>query len=512
MKTLKRTLALIAALTVVATTFAGCGDKKEEDTTKPATTTAAPAATDAAGGDTATDAPEAETTEAPPSEAPQVGAPADDKVTLGTGGSEFTIVSWNANDFPALLATFVGKVDQVDAADATVNVGLIEDATTDTGATINFINLGVGSADAKQTYDNMLSAGEDIDIYAAEADFALDYIGDTSKSADFTTMGFAESDWANAYSYTLEIGKDANGSLRGISWQACPGGYAYRTDLAETYLGVTDTAAMQDLVKDWDTMGQTAAKVYEASGEKTAMAATMGGMWQVFAPARDKAWVVDETLVADDAQSLKFLTMAKDWADKGYVTKVGQWTDAWLPMGQDDSVMGYFVSTWGLGDTIVIGAAGGKTGATFGQWGIVQGPQAFSWGGTWFIVNPATDNGIDAKNFIYDLTLDEETMAAYAKAKGEYMNNKKVMAQGTALANDDITANFGGQDYISLLSEAAANIKMDAKKITRYDSVIKADFMTAVTDYANGNYADETATLDAFKNKVAEDVPAITVN
>ncbi|GHU55054.1 hypothetical protein FACS1894132_10600 [Clostridia bacterium] len=502
MKTLKRTLALIAALTVVATTFAACKDKdKDEKSSSSSTTTTGTSATTAAGETT---------TDGAVDPGPASAKPDDSAVTLKSGGANFTVVAWNPNDFPALLATFAGKVDQVSASDAAVNVDLLKGATTPSGAAINFVNLNVGSADAKQSYDNMLAGGEDIDIYAAEADFALDYIGDSAKSADFKELGYKESDWSNAYKYTLEIGKDANGALRGISWQACPGGYSYRTDLAKEYLGVETPEAMQAKVKDWDTMTATAAELSEKSGGKTAITATLGGIWQVYQPARDKSWVVDNKLVADDAKSLKFVSLAKEWIDKGYTTKVGQWSDAWKPLGQDGSTLGYFVSTWGFGDTILIGAAGGKGGASYGKWGLVTGPQGFFWGGTWFIVNPKTDNGIDAKDFIYELTLNEDTMAKYAKAKGEYMNNKKVMSAGKELANADISENFGGQDYISGLSAAAAAINIDSTKITKYDATIKADFITAVTDYTNGNYASVDATIKAFTDKVYGDIPSLT--
>jgi hypothetical protein len=503
MKTLKRTLALIAALTVVATTLAGCKDKDKESSTSGS---GSGSVTTAAGGDSASDPATTDSGEVVVSTAVK---PDDSAVKLASGGSKFTVVAWNPNDFPALLAGFTGNMDKISASDNAANVALLEGAKTSTGAEINFVYTDTGAGDAKPTYENMLAGGEDLDIYAVEADFALDYIGNPDSAAPLSDLGFKDSDWSNAYKYTLEIGRDSSGTLRGISWQATPGAYAYRTDLAETYLGVKTPAEMQAKVKDWDTMTESAKTVYEASSGKTAMCATIGGMWQVFAPARDQAWVVDGKLVANDPQTVKFIPMMKTWITEGYVTQVNQWEDNWRPLGTSDATMGFFTCPWAMGGTLMTAAAGGVGGDTYGKWGLISGPQNFYWGGTWFVVNPKTDNGIDAKNFIYDFTIDVDTMTAYAKAKGEYMNNKEVMAKGSELANKEVTDNFNGQDYMSVFD--ATTIPIDSKKITRYDATIKEAFLLAVKNYALDESATEDDCIAAFKKDVATKINSIVV-
>jgi len=503
MKTLKKTLALIAALTVVATTFAACGDKTDE---KKSETTDAPKQTEAGGA----------TTEPPVDpDAPAGEKPDDSAVKVKTGGDTFTIVAWNSNDFPALLNAYNGKWDGVSGENSVATATLAANKTTPTGKTIEFIDLDCGGQDSQATYNNMLAGGKDLDIFAAEADFALNYIGDSSKSTDLTELGFKESDWANAYKYTMEIGKNSAGEIRGISWQACPGGYAYRSDLAEQYLGAKNPDEMQAKVKDWATMEESAKTVMEASGNKTAMAATMGGIWQVFSTGRTNAWVKDGKLVADDPATLDYIDMIKRWSEKGYVTKATQWNDAWKQLGQDDSTMGYFVSTWGFGDTILLGAAGGKDGPTYKKWNVVVGPQKFYWGGTWIIVNPATDNGIEAKDFIWALTVDEDTMKQYAIKKGEYVNNKKVIAEvqsDPAVADSTTTINLGGQNWYALLAGVADTLAIDAKQITKYDASIKSQFNTAVEGYVNGKTATKDATIEAFKDGVAKDVTDVEVD
>ncbi len=107
----------------------------------------------------------------------------------------------------------------------------------DTGYTddqINFVNFSVGGGEAAAQYDQYFLGGDDVDLFMVEADWALKYINDDSATAPMSELGFKDEDFAGQYAYTMDIGKDSNGVIKGISWQAAPGGWCYRTDLAET--------------------------------------------------------------------------------------------------------------------------------------------------------------------------------------------------------------------------------------------------------------------------------------
>ena len=54
--------------------------------------------------------------------------------------------------------------------------------------------------------------------------------------------------------------------------------------------------------------------------------------------------------------------------------------------------------------------------------------------------------------------------------------------------------------------DVAAGINLDGK-ITPYDSTIKADYIDAVNNYVKGNTASVDEALNAFKTKVASDLP-----
>lgn len=493
MNTLKRTLALVATLAMAATAFASCGDDKDSSSSSSSSSEASKV--EESSEDTSEDSSDAQdTTKAEES----TGEIAD---SVGKGGDTFTIAAWNADDVPFLIAQWKGlDYDSIQ-----------DDLANDAVDGIKFINFGVGGGDASEKYDNLFKSGDDLDVYFCEADWALKYINDDEKTLPLADLGLGDSDFANIYAYTDEIGKSSDGVRKGVSWQAAAGGFQYRSDLAQEYLGVTSPEEMQAAIGDWDKFVEAAQTVSEKSSGKTALADTLGGMWQAYACGRTTPWVVDNALQIDDFCK-EFADTAKALWDCGGVTKNGQWTDEWTAAGTNDTCMGYFVSTWGFG-SFALDAAGGEGGETYGKWAVCQGPQPFFWGGTWIVVNPKTDNGEEARDFILSATSNEDQMSTYAVNKPEYVNNSKVMddlISSNTVFNEKITNNLGGQNFYAELADNAKTIDFNGL-ITPYDATIKTDFIDVVKEHYLEGGASWDDTVEAFKDKIAEDVTAIDV-
>lgn len=493
MNSLKRTLALIATLALAATAFVGCdngGTSSTPDSSKVDDASKDDASKDDASKDDASKADDDSKAD-DESKADNAGG----EVKLPTGGDQLTIMSWNT-EFPDMVKNYYCKDNGWTEND--------DGTFTKDGVTLNVVAHGVGGGEASQYYDNYFKSDSDLDLYCVEADWALNYLGDDTKSAALADVGISESELGNQYQYTKDIGTTESGVLKGVSWQCAPGGFAYRTDLAEEYLGVKTPEEMQAKVKDWDTFLKTAEEVYTASGDKkTALTTSLGGVWQVFSSTKPSAWVVNNKLVVDDTVT-DFVEMAHTMYEKGYVCPgITQWSSdgSWLAQGQTDSTMGYFVSTWGIGETILESAAGGKGGATYGKWAITTGPQDYYWGGTWLTVAPTCDNADIVADIIRYFTVNDDSMEAYALASSDFVNNKKVM-KGIVDGKKNSNENLGGQDQFAVFMEAADKIDL-AGKLTKYDADIKNEFTTAYDAYNKGDYADVNATIDAFKDAVA---------
>lgn len=467
MKNFKKTLALLAALALSATALYGCGEDKQSSTA-----TNDSKVEDSKTEDSNTGSEDSNTG----SEDPNTGSE--------DGESPLTILCWNANDSKPMVDLFCEK-------------------TGTDPSKIVIQNFDVKGEEAAETYTQYLSKEEnDADIMFLEADWCLQFINDDSYTLPLSTLGYSESDFSDIYGYVVETGKSTTTKeLKGISWQAAAGGYCYREDLAEEFLGVKTPEEMQEKVKDWDAFLATAKELKEKNGP--AISATLGGVWQVYSGSRSTAWVdADNKLVVDD-YCTKYAEFAHELWKNEYVTHATQWTAEWKPLGTSGDTLGYFVSTWGFGPTILEEAAGGDSeGNTMGKWKCIVGPSEFYWGGTWLAPSARINNKELAKEFIDFFTINEEGARAYAEKQGEYMSNKKVMEAIIADGKYEGAPVLGGQNQFVVLNEVANNIDMNGK-ITPYDAVIKSEFSNAVNEYCDGTVDSVEEAMNNFKTNAA---------
>jgi len=375
---------------------------------------------------------------------------------------------------------------------------------------------GVGGGQAKEKYDTYFLSGDDIDLYTAEAGWILSYL-ESSNAAPITDAGLTKSDFPDAYDYTMKIG-ESGGKQMAVSFQAAPGGFAYRSDLAEQYLDVKSPDEMQALVSDWDKFKETAKTVAEKSNKATALTASLGGMWQAFSSVRKEAWVTGGELnISKEVES--FLEMGKEYRSNGWVTKVSQWTPEWNALAQTDKTMGYFASTWGVKDTgtdkdngFLVDSMGASKGKTYGKWAMCEGPQNFFWGGTWLVAHPKADNGNEVQGIMKYFCADYDGMKKYAEKTGDYVNNKKVMGDLVAAGTNKNGA-LGGQDQFQLFDKVAGKISFDPSQVTKDDQTIKDLFMDAASSYADGSkgYATVDDAIQTFKENVGKACKDVSV-
>ena len=449
MSKLTRTLALLATLAMASSAFVACGGGNTESTGSTAeTTAAADGSSEEAADTTAADA------DSEGGEEQSAGG----EITLPSDDDTLTVVCWTDADLANMFDQFSGHA--------------------------KYQNCGDNGGDASTKYATYLNSGDDVDLFVAEAGWILNYINDDSFSAPLSDLGITADDYKDAYQYTVEIGTDNNGVLKGASWQAAAGGYAYNADLAEQYLGVTSPEEMQAKIDSWDKFEATAAELKEASDGKVTIAATIGGLWQAFSTAKNAAWVDGTTIKTDVAK--EFTDMVKGYVDNGYVDPtVDQWSTDWTNVGLNGETLGYFYSTWCLGE----GAQLEQNGGNAGNWRIINGPQTFFWGGSWLCLSPKCNTKLEAQKFVKAFTADKDTMKAYALYSGDFANNKAAMEEIVAEGSNS-NALLGGQDQFAVLSDVAANIKM-SDSISKYDQSLKDTFLTALKD----NISEDTDTI-----------------
>ncbi len=403
----------------------------------------------------------------------------------GGDGDVLTLLAWSGNtDVQAMIDYFC------------------EQTGTDKSK-IKWAQVGSKGEESRDQYKTYLDGDQDADLIFCDAEWAPVYANDDKYTADLSTIGIDKSSYPNAYEYTLAFGTNDAGKFRGATWQATPGGFVYRADYAEQYLGVKTPDEMQALVKDWDTFEQTADKLAKEHG--VALVASEGGLWQVKQCEKKSPWVVDGKLVIDD-DAKDFMNMVKKYVDNGYVSSATQWDDqTWYPTVQTGKALGDFAPTWGLtnGDgTIANNFSGGKDGVM----GLCEGPAKWYWGGTFMEVTAKCNSKDLAKQWIEFFTINEDSMKGYSLKTGDYMNNKSVMKD--IVENEDPANPLTNPMYkdgihqFKTLYKSAEGINLSA---TKYDSVIKGEFNQAVQDYAiNKKTSSVDEAIEAFKKGVGE--------
>ena len=192
----KKVLSALLTTAMLASMLVGCGSSNTE--APAASTDAAPAASTEA----------AATTE----------AAASTEAAATEEGKVFNIYCWN-EEFKSRLTDHYPGYEEVDGT-----TGKIGDITVKWNITPSDDNAYQNNLDATLLKQADAAADEKIDLFLVEADYALKYV-DTDYTMPVKDLGITDADLANQYQYTKDVVTDSNGNLKGVSWQAAPGGW-----------------------------------------------------------------------------------------------------------------------------------------------------------------------------------------------------------------------------------------------------------------------------------------------
>ena len=480
----KRTLSLILATAMVAGSLVGCGGSTS------ASSSSAPAEAPAA---------EAEA-EAPAAEAPAAEAEA---APAADGAAVVNIYCWN-NEFPNRMMDHYPGFEANDPADSTKG-GKIGDTVINFVVTDNKDNMYQNKLDEALSAQAGAADKDKVDIFLIEADYAMKYTDpEVNVAMPLDELGITDADLSKQFQYTKDVVTDADGKIRGSSWQACSGGLIFNREIAKQVLGSDDLETVQAAVADWDAFNATAQKMKDA-GYK--IVATVNDTFRVYSNNVSGKWVQDGKIVVDDNVK-KWADDSKALVDAGMTTTNDMWSDDWSKGFQaPGDVFCYFGPAWLINFSMGADPSKEDDGsiAHAGGWGLVNGPQGFYWGGTWICAAQGTDNPDVVKDIILNMTTNDDIMKDIAVKDSDCVNNKDVL---TALATDETFGNaiLGGQNPYQMLSDGAE--KIDLSNLSEYDQACVEEYQNAMKNFFDGNATYDEA-LAQFMTAVGEKHPEL---
>lgn len=428
-----------------------------------------------------------------------------DSMEATSGGKVLRIRIWN-DEFQSRFRDFYPYVDKSKSGEGV-------DYLTD-GTKVEWVVVANQGLAYQNALDAALKAQKDkkredrVDMFCIEADYALKYVDSDYTLDVIKDVGLTKDLLAQQYEYTQKIATDSKGKLKGTSWQATPGLYAYRRDIAREVLGTDDPDEVQKAVADWTKFEETAAAMKEKG---YFMLSGFDDSFRVFSNNMTGKWVNEDKTINEDQAIKNWITQTKKFTEEGYNNQTTLWDDNWNKgQGPEGKVFGYFYSTWGINFTLLGNSLADKNAeqikgnGLFGEWAVCPGPQAYYWGGTWICAAAGTDNLSLVRDVMYHLTCNADNMKKITEETQDFTNNIAAM---TEIANSDYKSEFlGGQNHIKLFLEAAK--KIDMSNITPYDQGCNERIQSAMADYYKG-----TITLEeAWKNfyiKIAEAYPQL---
>ena len=363
--------------------------------------------------------------------------------------------------------------------------------------TVNYTMIGTDYDTKMQTIVDNRTEGPD--VFYADVKTVKNYI--ESDAWETLTDDPYNIDVSDSEDYTVKIASDSEGNVKALSYQATPGGFWYKRDLAKKYLGSDDPDEISEMLSTTEGMLDVAEKLKEGSNGETHMFASYKDLWQ-FANygMRSVAWVDGNKFQMDDYIP-EFFDLAKTVRDNDYDAKIDTWSEAWYASCADDSVFGYAEPTWGLQYVIQTGAPDSE-----GNWGIASMPAAYFNGGSYLGIYQESQNKELAAEYVKFVCTNKDFLTQYANDKGDYTSLKSVNKE---IADSGYEESWcAGQNTFKFFSDQMDKINTDI--VTKYDDTIGNLMLNNVDLYLNGQL-DKDAAIAQFKDDVASNYRRLDV-
>ena len=361
---------------------------------------------------------------------------------------------------------------------------------------IVFVNTG-GSDYYQSKLDPMLDDPSNElypDMMGLEVDYVQKYVNsDWVQTVE--SLGITADDYANQYQYNIDLGSDWDGNVRALFWQATPGCFQIRADLAEKYLGTTDPEELKAKFADYDTILETAREVKEASGGACKLFSGYDELKRVLMNARSEGFYNENDVITLDENVTQYLELAKTMYDEELTYNTNQWSADWYANMDGDgesanaaiAYMGCpWFTYWCLSDTWKNNTI------------LIPTPEQCYWGGTGLAATTECSDTELAALIMKYITCDTEGMVAINTLNSDFVNNTEAISQiiesGASADGNGYLYADAGQNFMEFFLPLADGL--DASIVTAEDQQILSLLDAQTQAYATGEKDLDTAISD----------------
>lgn len=419
------------------------------------------------------------------------------KKDIVANGREINFYCWN-NEFQTRLRKYYPAYGKQISAQS----DLLADGTA-----IVWTMIANANGSYQAALDAALAGKQDgvsADMFCFEADYAAKYVK-SEYSVDMETLGIKDAMGAQ-YQYTKDAVTDANGKLKGSSWQGCPGCICFNETIAKDLYGAEYTLekASAAISTDKATFDGVAAAL-EAKNPEYGMMIGYADWYRVYGNnLSDKMFKGGDTITLDK-NLFQYAIDTKAYNEAGYLlgdtSEFGLWGGKWgSNMAAGTKAYTIFACPWftdySLKDNCKVEAGQSS------PWRVTPGYASWFWGGTWLT---ATNKGIEDANkkatiadIIKQMTCNKDVLLALSDGELDFTNNKEAMeAKGADAKATNVY--FGGQNVYAIYAKSVLNASL--AKASDYDQYITEDFQNLFLPFIQGD-SDAATCLAALKTSL----------
>lgn len=306
--------------------------------------------------------------------------------------------------------------------------------------------------------------------------------------------------------YVQELSKDADGNIKGLSWQSTPGGFWYKKALAREYLGTDEPEELYELLSSWDKIIELGRQVHEKSGGKVGLLDDVESILQIYASYKGQPWVDKDGKLVSRQYMEDMYTLMKQVLDNKGSAQAESWSAGWTSgMFSNDMFILVGMPSWGLNFCIKPGIPADKMQEAADTWGYMKAPVPYQNGGTWYAMYAKSQNKDAAWAWIKTMTANQDYLVNGLSGQlGDFPSYVPAIEQLIKDGHTDIVT--GEQQYFEDFYETAKSVKADP--MTKYDRQAWISATDQMKQLASGAVTPAQA-AEGFENDMKNIYPEL---